>query len=62
MPKLKEAHERAVFKAGVVISDIKRLLQTLDLKALGELRALQKPDSEIEDILASIIILSMRFD
>ena len=58
LPKLKEAHERAVFKAGAIVSDIKRLLRTLDLKDLAELRALQKPDPELEDLLAAIIILS----
>ena len=62
LPKFKEAHERSVFKAAAVVSDVKRMLRLLDRKALGELRAIQKPDPEIEDILATIIIIrKLRF-
>ncbi len=39
------------------MSDVKRMLRLLDVKALGELRAIQKPDPEIEDILATVIII-----
>lgn len=46
-----------MFKAAAVVSDIKYLLRTLDSKALAELRAMQKPDPEFEDILASVIII-----
>ena len=46
-----------MFKAAAVVSDVKRMLRVLDIKALGELRAIQKPDPEIEDILATIIII-----
>ena len=37
--------------------DTKRVLKNLDGQALAELRALQKPDNEIEDLLAAIIII-----
>ena len=46
-----------MFKAAAVVSDTKRVLKNLDALGLAELRALQKPDSEIEDLLASIIII-----
>ena len=51
------AHERAVFKAAAVVSETKRVLKNLDAFGLAELRALQKPDNEIEDLLATIIII-----
>lgn len=57
LPEYQTAHERAVFKAAAVVSDTKRVLKNLDALGLAELRALQKPDSEIEDLLASIIII-----
>lgn len=53
------AHERAVFKAAAVVSDTKRVLKTLDQQGLTELRAMQKPDTEIEDLLAAIIIIGI---
>lgn len=41
------------------MSDTKRVLKALDGQGLAELRALQKPDNEIEDLLAAIIIIGM---
>lgn len=46
-----------MFKAAAVVSDTKRVLKHLDAQGLAELRAMQKPDNEIEDLLAAIIII-----
>lgn len=51
-----------MFKAAAVVSDTKRVLKNLDGQGLAELRALQKPDNEIEDLLAAIIIIGMLYD
>ena len=59
LPEYQLAHERAVFKAAAVVSDTKRILKYMDSQGLAELRAMQKPDSEIEDLLAAIIIIGM---
>ena len=59
LPEYQIAHERAVYKAAAVVSDTKRVLKALDGQGLAELRALQKPDNEIEDLLAAIIIIGM---
>ena len=40
-----------------MVSDTKRILKYMDSQGLAELRAMQKPDSEIEDLLAAIIII-----
>ena len=48
-----------MFKAAAVVSDTKRVLKNLDGQGLTELRALQKPDNEIEDLLAAIIIIGV---
>ncbi|XP_020627063.1 dynein beta chain, flagellar outer arm-like isoform X2 [Orbicella faveolata] len=57
LPEYQIAHERAVFKAAAVVTETKRVLKILDGQGLAELRALQKPDNEIEDLLAAIIII-----
>lgn len=62
LPEYQIAHERAVFKAAAVVSDTKRVLKNLDGQGLAELRALQKPDNEIEDLLAAIIIIGMYYE
>ena len=57
LPQYQVAHERAVFKAAAVVTDTKKILKFMDSQGLAELRAMQKPDSEIEDLLAAIIII-----
>ena len=42
------------------MSDTKRVLKHLDGQGLAELRAMQKPDSEIEDLLAALIIIGQQ--
>ncbi len=56
LPEYQVAHERAVFKAIAVVSDTKKVVREMDIESLGELRAMQKPVVEVEDLLAAIII------
>ncbi|XP_043910785.1 dynein beta chain, flagellar outer arm-like [Protopterus annectens] len=57
LPKYELAHEQAIYKSSAILSDLKDLVQQMDITALGELRAMQKPDVDIEELMASIIIL-----
>lgn len=50
-----------MFKAAAIVKDTKQVLLDLDMKGLADLRAMQNPDSEIEDLLASIIIIGKLF-
>ncbi|XP_072166084.1 uncharacterized protein [Diadema setosum] len=57
LPRYTLAHERAVYKTVAVVADTKKVVQTLDVTSLGELRAMQKPDVDIEDLMAAIIMI-----
>ena len=59
LPQYEEAHKRAVFKAAAIVRETKNVLNALDAKGLTDLRGMHKPDSEIEDLLAAIIIIGM---
>ncbi|XP_069470025.1 uncharacterized protein [Ambystoma mexicanum] len=57
LPEYQLAHEKAVYKASAIISDVRRLVKDMDIGALGELRVMQKPDVDTEELMASIIII-----
>ncbi|KAJ1184768.1 hypothetical protein NDU88_001571 [Pleurodeles waltl] len=57
LPEYQLAHEKAVYKASAIIADIKKLVMDMDITALGELRGMQKPDVDTEELMASIIII-----
>ncbi|XP_057302207.1 uncharacterized protein LOC130636487 isoform X2 [Hydractinia symbiolongicarpus] len=57
VPTYEESHKRAVFKAAAVVKETKNVLAQLDDKGLSDLRSLQTPDSELEDLLAAVIII-----
>ncbi|KAG8587471.1 hypothetical protein GDO81_005673 [Engystomops pustulosus] len=57
LPEYQVALEKAEYKCSAIIENIKELVQNMDVTALGELRAMQKPDVDIEELMASIIII-----
>ena len=57
LPQYTLAHARAVYKTAAVVQDTKTIVQELDINSLGELRGMQKPDVDIEDLMASIIMI-----
>lgn len=59
LPRYQDSHERAVFKAAAMVKETKHILAVLDQQGLSDLRSMQKPDSDVEDVLASVIIISM---
>lgn len=42
-----------------MVKETKHILAVLDQQGLSDLRSMQKPDSDVEDVLASVIIISM---
>jgi len=59
LPEYQVAHERAVYKTVAVVADTKKVIQNISLEGLSQLRSMQKPQNEVEDLLAAIIILRM---
>ncbi len=57
LPEYQVAHERAVYKAIAIVSDTKKIVQSMDIDSLAELRAMQKPIIDIEDLMAAIIMI-----
>ncbi|XP_023931015.1 dynein beta chain, ciliary-like [Lingula anatina] len=57
LPEYQVAHERAVYKAIAIVGDTKKIVQEMDMESLHELRAMQKPIIDIEDLMAAIIMI-----
>ena len=57
LPEYQVAHERAVYKTVAIVADTKKIVQNINLESLAELRAMQKPSIEIEDLMAAIIMI-----
>ncbi|XP_053561397.1 uncharacterized protein LOC128652486 [Bombina bombina] len=57
LPEYQLALEKSQYKCSAILADIKDLVQNMDIRALGELRAMQKPDVDLEELMASIIII-----
>lgn len=51
------AHERAVYKAIAIVADTKKVVQNINVDMMAELRSMQKPIIDIEDLMAAIIML-----
>ncbi|XP_077152557.1 uncharacterized protein LOC143816267 [Ranitomeya variabilis] len=57
LPEYQVALEKSEYKCSAIIENIKQMVQNIDISALGDLRAMQKPDVDIEELMASIIII-----
>ncbi|XP_018102433.1 dynein beta chain, flagellar outer arm [Xenopus laevis] len=57
LPEYQAALEKAQYKCYALLEYIKELVKDMNIKELGELRAMQKPDVDIEELMASIIII-----
>ena len=57
LPRYQIAHERAIFKASRIVKDTKQVVESLDTTSLAELRSMQKPDVDIEDLMGAIIMI-----
>ena len=59
LPEYQVAHERAVYKTVAIVADTKKIVQNIHLDSMAELRAMQKPISDIEDLMAAVIMLCL---
>ncbi|XP_052830107.1 dynein beta chain, ciliary [Octopus bimaculoides] len=57
LPEFQVAHQRAVFKTVQIVVDTKKLVESLNIEELGQLKVMPKPVQEIVDIFAAIIII-----
>ena len=57
LPEYQVAHERAVYKTTAIIKDTKGIIQQMSLESLSELRSMQKPIIDVEELMAAIIII-----
>lgn len=57
LPEYQVSHERAVYKTVAIVADTKKIVQNIDLDSMAELRAMQKPNADIEDLMAAVIML-----
>jgi len=51
------AHERAVYKAIAIVADTKKVVQDMNQDRLAELRGMNKPIIDIEDLMAAVIMI-----
>lgn len=51
------AQERAVYKTAAIVKDTKGVIQQMSLDSLSELRSMQKPIIEVEELMAAIITI-----
>lgn len=59
LPEYQVAHERAVYKAIAIVADTKKVIQNMDIEKLSELRGMNKPILDIEDLMTAIIMICM---
>ncbi|KAM9320087.1 uncharacterized protein PAF06_004553 [Gastrophryne carolinensis] len=57
LPQYQVALEKAEYKCSAILENIKDIVHSMDISALAELRSMQKPDVDIEELMASIIII-----
>ena len=46
-----------MYKAIAIVADTKKVVQNINIDKLHELRAMQKPIIDIEDLMAAIIMI-----
>ena len=51
------SHERAVYKTVAIVANTKKIVQSMNLSSLAELRAMFKPIIEIEELMTPIIMI-----
>ncbi|KAK3108743.1 hypothetical protein FSP39_014630 [Pinctada imbricata] len=57
LPEYQVAHERAVYKAIAIVADTKKVIQNMDIEKLSELRGMNKPIIDIEELMMPIIMI-----
>ena len=57
LPEYQLAEEKNLYKCLAIGTDARKLIETLDMKSLHELRSITKPDQLIEDVLAAVIMI-----
>ena len=57
LPEYELTQEKNLYKCLSIATDARKLIQSLEMKSLQDLRALTKADQPIEDTLAAVIMI-----
>ncbi|CAF0871195.1 unnamed protein product, partial [Didymodactylos carnosus] len=57
LPEYQLTQEKNIYKMLATATDARKLMQNIDMNSLQELRSIQKPEQQLEDILASVIMI-----
>jgi hypothetical protein len=57
LPEYELTQEKNLYKCLAIATDARKLIETLDMKSLQELRSITKPEQSLEDTLASVIMI-----
>lgn len=61
LPEYQLMEEKNLYKCLAIATDARKLIETIDMKSLQELRAITKPEQGVEDTLAAVIMIC-KFD
>ena len=57
LPEYQLTEEKNLYKCLAIATDARKLIETLDMKSLQDLRAITKPEQAVEDTLAAVIMI-----
>ncbi|CAF4591105.1 unnamed protein product, partial [Rotaria sp. Silwood2] len=57
LPEYELTQEKNLYKCLAIATDARKLIETLDMKSLQELRSITKPEQTLEDTLAAVIMI-----
>lgn len=57
LPEYQLTEEKNLYKCLAIATDARKLIETIDMKSLQELRATTKPEQAVEDTLAAVIMI-----
>jgi hypothetical protein len=57
LPEYELTQEKNLYKCLAIATDARKLIETLDINSLQELRAITKPEQAMEDTLAAVIMI-----
>ncbi|CAF4014418.1 unnamed protein product, partial [Rotaria sordida] len=57
LPEYELTQEKNLYKCLAIATDARKLIETLDMKSLQELRSITKPEQSLEDTIAAVIMI-----
>jgi hypothetical protein len=57
LPEYELTQEKNLYKCLAIATDARKLIETLDMKSLQELRSITKPEQSVEDTIGAVIMI-----